>query len=242
MSSSIDMTTVIFAILAVFVVWKLRAVLGQRTGAERPPEATRREGFKQDGAREEVGRPSTPANEDGVIRMSELRERARFEDPDRWRPYAEAGSPVAAGLDAIARRDPSFDVKSFVDGAKQAYEMIVTAFAAGDRRTLQPLLAKDVYDGFAGAISEREKNKRTVEQTFVSIDDVAVADAALRGPTAEVTLRLHSKLINATRDAAGAVVDGAPDKIVDVYDQWTFARDVTSRDPNWRLVATQNPA
>jgi predicted lipid-binding transport protein (Tim44 family) len=231
------MTTVVFALIAIFVVWKLRSVLGQRGGAERPPEPMRR-----DAPPENVGRPPAPANEDRVIRMSDVRERARFDDPERWSPYAAAGTPIAAGLDDIARRDPSFDARSFVEGAKQAYEMIVTAFAAGDRKTLQPLLAKEVYDGFAAAIAEREKRGEKVEQTFVSIDDVQIADAAQRGAMAHVTLRVHSKLITATRDAQGNVVDGAPDKIGDVIDIWTFARDVTTRDPNWKLVATQAAA
>lgn len=240
------MTTVVFALLALFVVWKLRSVLGQRTGAERPPEPQQPRVFGRDGApdaaRAGVGQPSEPANEDRVIRMSEARERARFDDPDRWKPYAEAGTPVAEGLDAIARRDPSFDARGFVEGAKQAYEMIVAAFAKGDRRTLQSLLAKDVYDSFAGAIAEREKRGEKAEATFVGMKEVRVARAALTGSTADVTLRLHAQLISATRDAAGSVVDGSPETVADVIDLWTFSRDVSSRDPNWKLIATQTEA
>lgn len=238
MSSSIDMSTIVFGLLALFVIWQLRAVLGKRTGAERPPE--RPAPLAREADREPMARPSEPANEDRVIRMSEMRERARFEDADRWKPYVEAGTPVGDGLDAIARRDPSFNLREFVEGAKQAYEMIVTAFAKGDKRALQSLLAKDVYDGFAAAIADRETRGETAETTFVSIDDVKVERATLDGSTADVTLRLHSKLISAVRARDGAVVDGAPDKVADVFDLWTFSRDVTSRDPNWKLVSTQS--
>jgi len=242
MSSSIDVTTIVFALLAIFVVWKLRSVLGQRTGAERPPEPP--QPLSRDADRPAPGatRPPEPANEDRVIRMSEARERARFEDPDRWKPYAQAGTPVADGLDAIARRDPAFDARSFVEGAKQAYEMIVAAFAKGDRRALQPLLAKDVYDSFAGAIAEREKRGEKAETTFVGIPDVKIERAALNGSVADVTLRLHAQFISAVRDASGAVVDGSPDTVADVRDLWTFSRDVSARDPNWKLIATQTGA
>ncbi|MBL8589608.1 MAG: Tim44 domain-containing protein [Methylobacteriaceae bacterium] len=239
MRDSFDVTTIIFAILAVFVVWKLRSVLGQRTGAERPPgEALRRD-------RTPGARPSEPANEDGkVVRLpgaarGEAPRPARDSDPDRWKPFVEAGSAVAAGLDAIAARDASFDLRGFVEGAKAAYEMIVVAFAAGDRKTLRPLLANDVYDSFAAAIAQREKDGHKVDTTFVSIDKAQVEDAQLRGATAQVTMRMQSKLITATRDRAGEVIDGSPDKVVDTVDVWTFARDVSSRDPNWRLIATE---
>jgi predicted lipid-binding transport protein (Tim44 family) len=210
------MTTIVFALLAIFVVWKLRSVLGQRTGAERPPQP-----------------PET---------MSRARERARFDDPDRWKPFAVVGGPVADGLDAIARRDPSFDARAFVEGAKQAYEMIVTAFAKGDRRTLQPLLAREVYDSFAAAITEREKRGEKAETTFVAIPDVKIERAAVNGSAADLTLRIHAQFISAVRDSAGAVVDGSPDTVADVSDLWTFSRDVTSRDPNWKLVSTQTGA
>lgn len=234
-----DITTVIFAILAVFVVWKLRSVLGQRTGAEPPPgEIARRQ--RPMGA----ARAPEPANEDGkVVRLPGARGEprpAREADPERWKPWAEPGSTVAAGLDAIAARDSSFDLRGFVEGAKAAYEMIVLAFAAGDRAALKPLLSSDVYESFSAAIAQREKDGHKVETTFVSIDKAAVEDAQLRGGTAQVTMRMVSKLITATRDGAGAVVEGNPDKVVDTVDVWTFAREVASRSPNWRLIATEH--
>jgi predicted lipid-binding transport protein (Tim44 family) len=117
--------------------------------------------------------------------------------------------------------------------------MIVTAFANGDRKTLKDLLSRDVYDGFERAIVERERRGEKVETTFVSIDRADIAAVEVRGTSAQITVRFLSKLITATRDAAGAVVDGSPDVVVDVTDVWTFARTLGSRDPNWQLVATE---
>ena len=117
--------------------------------------------------------------------------------------------------------------------------MIVTAYAEGDRRALKNLLSRDVYEGFEAAIRERETKGETVETRFVSIDRSDITGAELRGQTAQVTVRFVSQLVSVTRDRDGAVIDGNPDKVTDVTDVWTFARDVTSRDPNWKLVATE---
>jgi len=146
---------------------------------------------------------------------------------------------VAKGLDAIAAADKSFDVKQFIAGARAAYEMIVTAYAVGDRRTLKNLLAREVYDGFETVIRERETRGETVETRFISIDSTELTNAELRGKMAQLTLRFVSQLVSATRDRNGSVIDGSPDTVTSVTDVWTFAREVTSRDPNWNLVATE---
>jgi predicted lipid-binding transport protein (Tim44 family) len=229
--------TLIFLGLAVFVIIKLRSVLGTRTGFERPPEAIRRE-------MEERQRP--PAQQgDNVVVLPTANRSAQNQQPemsqaDRWKGVAEAGTPVAAGLDSILAADPSFEAQGFVGGARAAYEMIVQAFAKGDRKTLKDLLAKDVADGFSQAITDRESRGETSETTFVSIDKADVIGAEMRGKLAHVTVSFASKLITATRDKNGVVVDGSAEKIIDVNDIWTFARDVTSRDPKWLLVATES--
>jgi predicted lipid-binding transport protein (Tim44 family) len=146
---------------------------------------------------------------------------------------------VAGGLDAIARDDKSFDAKQFVGGARAAYEMIVSAFAEGDRRTLKNLLSREVYEGFEQAIRDRESRGDKAETRFVSIDKSDIIGAELRNRTAQVTVRFVSQLISVTRDRNGNVIEGSPEKVTDVTDVWTFARDVTSRDPNWKLVATE---
>lgn len=236
MHDSLDVTTIVFALLAVFVVWKLRSVLGTRTGAERPPRDPVRR--TMGGAR----RTAEGSAEGNVVRMGAAAKTATpvaAPDPDRWQGFAEAGSPLWNGLDAVKAADPSFDVRAFVQGAKTAYEMIVTAFAKGDRETLRPLLSDDVFESFSQAITDRAGREETVEMTFVAIVKADPLDAQLKGRTAQITLNILSQLISATRNSAGAVIEGDVETVADVTDVWTFARDVSARDPNWRLVATE---
>jgi predicted lipid-binding transport protein (Tim44 family) len=230
----VDIWAILFLTLGVGIFWKLWSVLGQRTGRERPP-------YDPYSARDAL-RPST---NDNVVtlpgRAAEPVQKPAESAPaaDRWAGIAEAGSAVAAGLDAIAREDKGFDIKHFITGARAAYEMIVTAYAEGDRRALKNLLSRDVYDGFESAIREREAKDQTAESRFVSIDKSDITSAELRGRTAQITIRFVSQLVSVTRDRGGAVVEGSPDKVTDVTDVWTFARDLSSRDPNWKLVATE---
>jgi predicted lipid-binding transport protein (Tim44 family) len=229
-----DIYTIIFLALAVFIFLRLRSVLGQRTGRERPP-------YDPFSARDTV---RNTANDKVVALPPRGGEPAAkpVETPlpaDRWKGVLAPGSTIAPGLDAIAAEDKSFDAQHFLGGARTAYEMIVTAFAEGDRRTLKSTLSKDVYDGFEAAIRDREGRGETVETRFVSIDVSEIAGAELRGKTAHITVRFVSQLISVTRDRSGKVIDGNPDKVTEVTDVWTFARDTSSRDPNWKLVATE---
>jgi predicted lipid-binding transport protein (Tim44 family) len=229
-----DIYTIIFLALAVFIFLRLRSVLGQRTGRERPP-------YDPYAARD---RPRPTGNDKVVALPSRGPDAAakQVDEPrpaDRWKGIAPPESAVAKGLDAIVAEDKSYDPKHFLGGARAAYEMIVTAYAEGDRRTLKNLLARDVYDGFDAVIKERETRGETAETRFVSIDSTDIIGAELRGKVAQVTVRFVSQLVSVTRDRTGAVKDGSPDKVTDVTDVWTFARDVTSRDPNWKLVATE---
>ncbi len=225
-----DIYTIIFLALAVFIFLRLRSVLGQRTGRERPPY----DPYSARAPASDKVVTLPPRTAEPAARPSEP-----VEPTDRWKGIAESGSPVATGLDAIAAADRSFDAQHFIAGARGAYETIVGAFAAGDRRTLKGLLSREVYDGFEAAIRERERKAETIENRFVSLDTAEIKSAELRGNTAQVTVRFVSQLISATRDKSGAVIDGSPDKVSEVTDVWTFARDVTSRDPNWKLVATE---
>jgi len=235
-----DATTLIFLLLAGFVIWRLRSVLGQRTGNERPPRI-------DPALRQGDGSPPAPRGGDNVVVMpgarageTAVRSGGLATAPrDRWAGLAEPGTPLAGGLDAVASADASFDAMEFLAGARGAYEMTVTAFASGDRKSLQALLSRDVYEGFENAIGERETKGERVETTFVSIDKAEMLDAQLRARIAHLTVRFVSKLISATRDRSGEVIDGSPDKVVEVTDVWTFARDTRARDPNWQLVATE---
>ena len=238
MHDTFDITTIIFAVLAIFVLYKLKSILGTRTGEERPPVNP----FTRRGAEE--GKAVTPgaAPQDNVIRLpgaaqGDLAHPAAPTDEERWGQLADADA--FAGLHAIAAADASFDARPFVDGARAAYEMIVGAFARGDRESLRSLLAPDVFESFSAAIGAREAQGETVETTFVSIDKVTIAAAHLRDGAAQITVRFASRLITLTRDRSGAIVDGGVDRIVDVVDVWTFARQAGARDPNWKLVATE---
>lgn len=228
-----DIYTIIFLALAVFIFLRLRSVLGQRTGRERPPydPYSARDAVRTPGNDKVVALPGRPAPANPAPEAVPI--------ADRWKGVAEAGSPTASGLDAIIAQDRSFDAKHFLTGARAAYEMIVTAFAAGDRRALKNLLSREVYDGFENAIRERESRGEAAETRFVSIDKSDVTGAELRARTAQITVRFVSQLVSVTRDRSGAVIEGSPDKVTDVTDVWTFARDLSSRDPNWKLVATE---
>lgn len=233
-----DIYTIIFLALAVFIFLRLRSVLGQRTGRERPPyDPYSARDMRAPAGDKVVSLPSRNKAEPAATRANDS---AGAPAPaDRWKGIAEQGSPVASGLDAIAGADSSFDAAQFIAGARGAYEMIVGAFAAGDRRTLKGLLAREVYEGFDAAIRERESKGETIESRFVSLEKADLVGAELRGGTAQVTVKFLSQLITATRDKNGDVIEGNPDKVTDVTDVWTFARDVASRDPNWKLVATE---
>jgi len=234
MQDVFDIYTIIFLALALFIFLRLRSVLGQRTGRERPP-------YDPYSARE----PARPSPEKVVALPNRSPDAAQkpaspaAPNAERWAGIAAAGSPLATGLDAIVGADQSFDAKHFLTGARAAYEMIVNAYAEGDRRTLKNLLSRDVHDNFEAAIDEREKRGETVESRFVAIENAEITGAELRSKTTQLTVRFVSQLISVTRDKSGDVIDGNAEKVTDVTDVWTFARDTTSRDPNWKLVATE---
>lgn len=214
---------VIFAMIAAFLVYRLRSVLGRRTGEERqrPNPFTPGPG---------TPRPGMP---DNVVPM-----------PGRDRPAPAAPSPdepvsLHAALAQIAAADPSFDEKHFLQGARGAFQMIVEAFAKGDTATLRPLLADDVYDNFARAIRDRQAAGETLETRIERIADADVVEARMDGRTALVTVKFVSEQMNVVRDSAGNVVDGDPKAVVEAVDVWTFARNTRASNPNWSLVETR---
>ncbi|MGC2774948.1 MAG: Tim44/TimA family putative adaptor protein [Bradyrhizobium sp.] len=229
-----DIYTIIFLALAVFIFVRLRAVLGQRTGGERTPfDRAARNAVQGAPDNHVVPVPGKPLDPAVPVPGAEI-----IGSADRWRGLTELGTPLARGLDAIVAQDASFDPRHFLSGARSAYEMIVLAFANGDRRALRDLLSSEVYDSFESVIKDREKHEQTTETRFVSIDTAELVGADLRDRTAQLTVRFVSQMISVTRDKLGAIVDGNPDKVTDITDIWTFARDIGSRDPNWKLVGT----
>jgi len=233
----LDVSTIVFAIIAIFVVWKLRSVLGTRNGAERPPIDP------APGANPGPG--GFPKAMGQVVRLPTaasapvVNPAAAVDPGQRWKGFAEPGSALAQGLDSIAGADPSFTPAGFLSGARSAYEMIVTAFAKGDRATLGNLVAPDVLDNFGRAIQARAARGETMQTTLVSIDAATLEEARLAGQTAQIAVRFAAKLVSHTRDKAGAVIEGSAESVVDHLDIWTFSRSTASRNPNWQLSATE---
>ncbi|MEZ5773447.1 MAG: Tim44/TimA family putative adaptor protein [Hyphomicrobiaceae bacterium] len=240
MSGIFDFYTVLLLVIAVAIILKLRSVLGRRTGHERTP-AERMQAREQERA-QRGARPT-----DNVVPMprssGEMGGATRTEvvaDAEaRIRDFMPETNPATFGLIEIARGDPSFDPKHFIQGARSAYEMIVTSFAEGNKRLLKQFLSKEVFDGFADAIAKRESRGEAVDTSFVGIDKADIIDAELKNRTARVTVKFVSQLITAIRNRNGEIIEGDPKQIREVTDIWTFAREVSSKDPNWKLVATQ---
>lgn len=241
MDEFFDIPTLIVIGLAIVVLFRLRQVLGTRTGRERSPLERR------DAATKPVTKPADKGTADDTV--VQLRPRPASDTPEdldrqtrkfetEVTQFSHGDEKVAAGLKAINEADPSFSPKIFMEGAKAAYEMIVTSFATGDRQTLKNLLEKDVYDGFERAIKDREAEGKTIDFTFVGLPKVEISEAEGDKRNVAVTVRFHAEVVSATRGKDGALIDGNSDQVQSIADEWTFARNPKSRDPNWKLVAT----
>lgn len=251
--------TILSLAAALFVFWKLRSVLGTRNGNEpAPPPVERRSTDARVRPSAERGRERTPdRSDDNVVtlpragdrseRGAELVEReadasARAAERAAILHHADGDDDLRRGLEAIALHDDQFDPDGFLEGARMAYEMIVTGFADGDKATLRNLLAPEVYESFAAVIDERRERGETVQASFVGIEKARIVEAGIQdgagAEEAHVTVDFVSQMVSATLDKAGAVVDGDPEEVAEVTDRWTFARPARSDDPNWNLVAT----
>ena len=233
MDAFFDLPTLIVIAIAVFVLFRLRSVLGTRTGNERPPVERRKPAEAT--ATEDSVVPIRPRGAGNPELDDERRNRKLEAEIEQ---FAKNNPELATGFKAVAEVDPSFTPKSFLEGAKQAYEMIVTAFAAGDRVTLKNLLEKDVFDGFQRAITDRETAGQKVDFTFVGLPKVEISDAEYDKKNVLVTVRFHAEVVSATRDKDGNLVDGNADQVQTIADEWTFARNPKSRDPNWKVITT----
>lgn len=231
MSQAFDPFNLILLAIAVVVIFRLRSVLGTRTGNERRYDPFSNSKDAQ-----------TEQRDDNVIPLPGHEPDQDADDSETepiWAGYAEEGSKLAKGLQDVAAADDSFAPGEFLEGAKVAYEMIVTAFAQGDKKTLKPLLTSEVYKGFAGVIDQRAADGETLEYRFVGIDECELTGSSVARRKANVTVKFVSEMISATHDADGNIVEGDAKQIRAVTDIWTFERDVSSRDPNWKLSATE---
>lgn len=211
---------IFLAMVAGFIALRLRGVLGRRTGHERPPRNA-----------EDKRRYETEETQEKVVQLAPH----AAADPTG----VEEGTPLAAVLTRLMVVDRKFTVESFLEGARAAYRMTVTAFADGDTETLRGLLDDQVYDDFASAIELRAKRDQTATADFEGETKAEIARAALDDGVAQVTVEFVSHLVRATRDQDGAVIDGHPTLAREVTDIWTFSRTIKDRNPNWALVSTR---
>ena len=211
---------IIFALVAVFLAFRLRSVLGRRTGNEQ-----RRDPFAPPPA------DQAPAS----AKVVTLPDRNKVSDAQ---PSSDLS--LSAGLAQIRAADSTFDPNRFAAGARGAFEMIVNAFAAGDTAALTPLLNSEVLQNFTHAIDERRRQHETLETNLLSLKQAEVVKAELDRNIALVTVKFVSDQVNVIRASDNSVVEGDPNRVETKTDYWTFSRDTRSRDPNWQLVATHS--
>ena len=211
---------IILAAIALFLVLRLRSVLGTREGFEKPPEVS---GPVQSGRRDRSFEVIEGGGADPDI--------ADFIDPE---------SPAGKALAAMKRVDPTFDVAGFSHGAREAYEMIVMAYENGDVETLEQFLSPEVYRPFAEAIEARRAKGLTVESSFVGIREVSLVDAHYdpKSDEGDITMRFVGELTSVVKDAEDRIVEGDANEIKQQRDVWTFTRHMGADDPNWRLTGT----
>jgi len=207
----------VLAGIAVFLILRLKNVLGTRDGFEKPPLPQKAPDAK---------RPDFEVIEGG---------------PDRdITDHVEEDSDKAQSLAAMKRIEPSFSATEFVQGARGAYEMIVMGFERGELDEIQPFLSEDVFETFVDVVAAREDEGLTIEAHFGGVHDTRIHAVDFDKDTnlAEISMRFVSELTSVVRDKGGDIVEGSPDQSKRQKDIWTFARTMGSDDPNWLLVAT----
>ncbi len=218
MSSAI-IQLIVLAGIALFLILRLKSVLGTRTGFEKPAAPRPVQGRA-------AARPDLEVIEGGV-------------DHD-IADFVDIASDAGKALAAMKRADPDFTVVDFMEGAKAAYEMILMAFENGDLETLERLLDPEIFAAFKEVVESREAEGLRIDAQFIGLREVKIVDASFDETTreAEITLRFVAELTSVVRDRQGQIVEGNPEEIRRQTDIWTFARVMGDPDPNWILVAT----
>jgi len=232
---------ILIGLVAIFLILRLRAVLGKRTGNERPP------------ARDPFTPPAPPQPPAGTPRIGDAPSGNDKVIPlpnGISRPPMAINAPggirttvvpnASAGVAAVRAADPSFDPMGFAAGARAAFTTIVEAFAKGDSGPLRPLLDPQTFASFEAAIRGRAERREKAETTLIGFEASDIAGAEMQGSAAQVTVRFVSEQINVVRNAEGQIADGNPNEVQKVVDLWTFRRDTKSSDPNWLLVKTES--
>lgn len=207
----------VFGMVAAFLILRLRSVLGRRMGHERD---------RQPDNRQSESSNNNSRQDDKVVPLPGI---------------TRGNDPIARGIAEIQRADRNFDADGFCVGARTAFELILSAYASGDRDTLRGLTGDSVFELLDGAMSDREKREETLESTLVRIRSTNIVGAEMRGSQALVTLKIVSEQINVTCDSEGHAIAGRHGAIDTITDIWTFSRDTQSDDPNWALTEIQEP-
>lgn len=218
---------ILFAMIAAFLILRLRSVLGRHKDSGKPQQNNERENFSADSAKNNIT--------ENIISLPNNKS-----DGDGSEKTKTPESDLDSGIHEIQAVANDFDPTEFLSGARTAFEMIVQAFADGNTETLERLLNDEVYNNFLHVIRERETENQTLENTLIRIVSGEIIDAGMTDGFANVTVKIISEQVNVTRDQAGDVVSGDPDHILEITDIWTFARNTSSQDPNWMLVATRS--
>ena len=218
--SSFPIDLILFGMIAAFLVLRLRSILGRRTGFERQAQPYQ---------------PPAGTNAPGPV----IEGQAERQGPATTHTLPDASSPVGQVLGRMQAVDRSFAPSAFLDGAEKAFRIIVAAFAAGDRAALQPLLSEETYRGFEQAIAAREAAGQTQISTIHAVHSASIEDADLRGSVASITVRFVSDQTSLTRSRDGQPAVGT-DAVTEIADIWTFERNLSSRDPVWRLVSARS--
>ncbi len=231
MSNSFQFIDIIlFAMIAVFLILRLRNVLGRRDGHE----GGHRDAFGSQLTAKEV----SDTQDKNIIQLPEEHHLSREENDTK--PRDDEGDSLSVGVEDIRSFDNTFNSEDFIVGARVAFEMVLDAYSNHDRATLENLLSPEVLANFQVAIEERETKGQVMEDTLVGILSSEVVEAYMKGEVAHVTVKFASEQINVTRDAEGQIASGNPNEVINVIDFWTFARDTKASDPNWILVATRS--
>jgi predicted lipid-binding transport protein (Tim44 family) len=218
---------ILFALVAAFLILRLRNVLGRRDG-------------HQGRSKDPFDTPPKPEKpDDKVVRLPDRSDQLpTTEESPVEALESEARTPLEAGLTQIKVADPKFDSREFLSGARIAFELILTSFAGNDTTTLKPLLSPEVFGNFSQSIRDRQQANEAMEITLVGFKSADIVEAYMAGRTAHLTIKFISQQITVGRDENNEVIEGDPKEVIEVTDFWTFARDTRSSDPNWILVAT----
>ena len=224
---------ILFAMIAVFLILRLRNVLGRRDGHE----GGHRDPFRPNVSVEEV----SDGQDKKIIQLPDGNDENNFSGNEGdTLSSVDGNTALAAGIAEIQRLDNTFNTEDFLVGARVAFEMVLEGYSNHDRKILENLLSAEVLVNFLRAIDEREKAGHVLEDTLVGIDKSEIVEAYIEGEMAQVTVKFVSEQINVVRDSEGQIASGNPNEVINVVDLWTFARDIRSKDPNWALVATHS--